>query len=132
VAVPGLGADPKTSWIKRRRIISKPGDKTDSKNAETEKFKDGPSCIEDKSMLQAEVPNSRIMIFQYASQWWGEGAVSQRLEQVADNLVQALKNKRKVSLSVSSLCQQTRLITSAGMSQASYHLHRPLSRGCHH
>ena len=118
--MPGLGADPKTSWIKRRRIISKPGDKTDSKNPETEKFKDGPSCnIEDKSMLQAEVPNSRIMTFQYASQWWGEGAVSQRLEQVADNLVRALKNKRKASFSVSGLCQQNRL---TGSDKAEAHI----------
>lgn len=99
MAVPGLGADPKLSWIKRRRIDSKMGEEKDNRKADAPRFKDGPSCIEDKSMLQAEVPNSRIMIFQYVSQWWGAAATSQSIDVVADNLLQYLKNHRKVCVS---------------------------------
>lgn len=49
VAVPGLGADPSVTWHTRRKIESKQGKKIGSNGPS---FTDGPSCIEDKSMLQ--------------------------------------------------------------------------------
>lgn len=95
VAVPGLGADPLITWVKRSKIDQKEFGTT--RRSDRPVFKNGPSCIEDELMLQAELPKARIMIFQYVSQWWGESAVDQYLHQVAENLARALKNKRKVS-----------------------------------
>lgn len=45
-------------------------------------------------MLPKEIPQARIMVFQYASQWFGEGAVSQTIEAVAKKLITELKDKR--------------------------------------
>lgn len=94
VAVPGLGAHPFYTWRKRTDIDPKePGS---GKRSNRPTFKHGPSCIEDEMMLQAELPKSRIMIFNYVSDWWGEGAVDQYLHQVAENLARALKHERMV------------------------------------
>lgn len=50
--------------------------------------------VADKTMLPKEIPQARIMVFQYASQWFGEGAVSQTIEAVAKKLITELKDKR--------------------------------------
>ena len=50
--------------------------------------------VADKTMLPKEIPQARIMVFQYASQWFGEGAVSQTIEAVAKKLIMELKDKR--------------------------------------
>lgn len=90
VCVPGLGADPVKTWIHRRQIASRDPNKT----AVEAKYKDGPSMVADKTMLPKEIPQARIMVFQYASQWFGEGAVSQTIEAVAKKLIMELKDKR--------------------------------------
>ena len=50
--------------------------------------------VADKTMLPKEIPQARIMVFQYASQWFGEGAVIQTIEAVAKKLIMELKDKR--------------------------------------
>jgi hypothetical protein len=48
-------------------------------------------------MLARKVPNARISVFQFQSQWFGKGAVDQRLENVADQLLYQLERLRGVS-----------------------------------
>lgn len=38
------------------------------------------------------------MMFEYESQWFGKGAIDQRLSNVADQLVQALFHSRPVGI----------------------------------
>ncbi|KAF2677393.1 ankyrin [Lentithecium fluviatile CBS 122367] len=45
-------------------------------------------------MLARRVPNARISVFQFQSQWFGKGAVDQRLENVADQLLYQLERLR--------------------------------------
>lgn len=124
VAVPGLGADPSITWLKRSTLDQEELRAAQDSGGPT--FKDGPSCIEDSLMLQAELPKSRIMIFQYVSQWWGESAVDQYLHQVAENLARALKNKRKVSRD-HHRNKVLFLTQSEELSQKAHHLHWPFA-----
>ncbi|KAH7119982.1 hypothetical protein B0J11DRAFT_401163, partial [Dendryphion nanum] len=48
-----------------------------------------------EAMLPAVVPHARIMRYGYQSQWFGEGAMRQRVSQVAQRLLLALKRNRK-------------------------------------
>lgn len=47
-------------------------------------------------MLPRKVDDARISVFQYQSQWFGKGAVDQRLENVADQLLYHLDRLRGV------------------------------------
>jgi hypothetical protein len=53
--------------------------------------------LRDSNMLARKVPNARISVFQFQSQWFGKGAVDQRLENVADQLLYQLERLRGVS-----------------------------------
>jgi hypothetical protein len=48
-------------------------------------------------MLPAVAPHARIMRYGYQSQWFGEGAMRQKVSAVAQRLLLALKRKRKVN-----------------------------------
>ncbi|KAF1941638.1 ankyrin [Clathrospora elynae] len=45
-------------------------------------------------MLPKKIPHARISVFQYQSQWFGRGAVDERLENVANKLLYALDRSR--------------------------------------
>ena len=49
-------------------------------------------------MLPAVLPNARVMVFNHESQWYGEDAVSVRLDRLATSLVRELISERKVML----------------------------------
>ncbi|KAF1952628.1 hypothetical protein CC80DRAFT_451990, partial [Byssothecium circinans] len=68
VAIPGLGANPEWTW-KRGKV----------------------HWLRDDHMLPRRVQNARISVFQYQSQWFGKGAVDQRLPHVADQLLYFLE-----------------------------------------
>lgn len=74
VAVPGLGASPEWTWRSKNKV----------------------DWIRDVNMLSRTIPNARIMIFEYESQWFGRGSIDQRLSNVADQLVLALFHSRSV------------------------------------
>jgi hypothetical protein len=74
VAIPGLGANPEWTWVR-----------------------DKVHWLRDSNMLARKVPNARISVFQFQSQWFGKGAVDQRLENVADQLLYQLERLRGVS-----------------------------------
>lgn len=78
VAVHGIGADPKYAWVTG-----------------------GVNWLEDRKMLPAAVPNARILQFGYDSRWWGwkesKRPVRQRLENIAQSLLQDLAAERAVS-----------------------------------
>ena len=48
-------------------------------------------------MLQSAVSDARIMVYEFTSQWYGASAVNARLQLVAEGLVRALRDKRRVS-----------------------------------
>jgi hypothetical protein len=47
-------------------------------------------------MLPAGWPNARIMVFNHDSQWYGEDAVSMRLDNLATSLLESIMEERKV------------------------------------
>lgn len=47
-------------------------------------------------MLPTAIPESRILRFGYASQWFGKDAINQRLPIVAEQLLRGLAVMRKV------------------------------------
>lgn len=47
-------------------------------------------------MLPQACPDARIMTFGYESQWFGNGAIKQKLSTVADGLLKALRSERRV------------------------------------
>jgi hypothetical protein len=47
-------------------------------------------------MLPSLIPNARIMAFGYNSIWFGDDAVQLPLASAADNLLSALRSKRRV------------------------------------
>ena len=51
-------------------------------------------------MLPAGLPNARIMVFNHESQWYGEDAVSVRLDPLATSLISAIIEERKVAKSL--------------------------------
>ncbi|KAJ4374896.1 hypothetical protein N0V83_001974 [Neocucurbitaria cava] len=71
VAIPGLGANPEWTW-KHEKV----------------------DWLRDPNMLPRKIPNCRISVFQYQSQWFGRGSVNQRIENVANQLLYALDRSR--------------------------------------
>lgn len=47
-------------------------------------------------MLPSQVPNARIMVFNHDSRWYGEDAVSLRLDPLASSFLRAVIDERKV------------------------------------
>lgn len=76
VAVHGLGATPDWAWIWK---VNK---------------EEHVNWLKDENMLPAKLPGSRIMTFNYESQWL-LGAPKQRRSLCAIQLLTALDNKRK-------------------------------------
>ena len=79
IAVHGLGASPDWAWIRK------------VKNGDEEVH---VNWLADEDMLQAKLPDSRIMTFNYESKWL-LGAPKQRRSLCAEQLLTALDNKRK-------------------------------------
>ncbi|KAH7378338.1 hypothetical protein BKA66DRAFT_149684, partial [Pyrenochaeta sp. MPI-SDFR-AT-0127] len=71
IAIPGLGANPEWTW-KHEKV----------------------HWLRDPNMLGRKIPNCRISVFQYQSQWFGKGSVNQRIESVANQLLYALDRSR--------------------------------------
>ncbi|CAO2653999.1 Nn.00g107320.m01.CDS01 [Neocucurbitaria sp. VM-36] len=71
IAIPGLGANPEWTW-KHEKV----------------------DWLRDPNMLARKIPNCRISVFQYQSQWFGRGSVNQRIENVANQLLYALDRSR--------------------------------------
>lgn len=78
MAVHGLGANPTTTWTAKK----------DTGN--------WVNWLSDPSMLPSGVSNARIMVFNHDSQWYGEEAVSVRLDPLAVSLARAIISERKV------------------------------------
>ncbi|KAF4635759.1 hypothetical protein G7Y89_g2352 [Cudoniella acicularis] len=73
VAIHGIGVEPGRAWS----------------------TKTGFNWLKEESMLPSLIPNARIMAFGYNSIWFGEDAVQLPLASAADNLLSALRSKRK-------------------------------------
>lgn len=72
IAVPGLGANPVWTWKSKNKV----------------------DWLRDSNMLPQRIPNARIMVFEYQSQWLGRGASNQRISYVADQLLMYLSHQR--------------------------------------
>ena len=55
----------------------------------------GVHWLKDDNMLPKVIPNARISVFGYRSQWFGPDAVEIRLSQIAADLLHAIKLDRK-------------------------------------
>ncbi len=53
--------------------------------------------LSDPDMLPSQIPRARIMAFNHDSQWYGEDAVSLRLDPLASSLQRAIIDERKVT-----------------------------------
>jgi len=74
-------------------------------------------------MLARKVPNARISVFQFQSQWFGKGAVDQRLENVADQLLYQLERLRGVSANHDGRASGCGANRTSGQQQNAHHLH---------
>ena len=57
--------------------------------------KNGVHWLRDDNMLQKTIPNARIMVYGYRSQWIGPDAVQMKLSSVADALLHAIHQDRE-------------------------------------
>lgn len=73
IAVHGIGVDPKAAWNHRESHAN---------------------WLKHKSMLQADVPNARIMAFNYDSIWFGDTPIKLTLDGVATSLLDELQRNR--------------------------------------
>lgn len=80
VAVHGIGAHPDESWCK---------------NVGTKESPQWINWLAEKSMLPTVAPQARIMRYGYQSQWFGEGAMRQKVSAVAQRLLLALGMERE-------------------------------------
>ncbi|KAL1794340.1 hypothetical protein ACET3X_007761 [Alternaria dauci] len=71
IAIPGLGADPEYTWKKGK-----------------------VHWLRDANMLPKKIPNAKISVFQYQSQWFGKGSVDERIDNVATKLLHGLDRSR--------------------------------------
>ena len=60
-------------------------------------MRDKVHWLRDSTMLARKVPEARISVFHYQSQWFGKGSVDQQLDNVVDQLLYQLKRIRGVS-----------------------------------
>jgi hypothetical protein len=84
IAVHSLDAHPNSTWVKRI-----PESPTGSAQVDVNWLRD---------LLPKVVPNTRIASFGYKSQWFGDGAIDTNVFLIADKLLYALKEWRKVIL----------------------------------
>ncbi|KAH8696892.1 hypothetical protein GQ44DRAFT_789090 [Phaeosphaeriaceae sp. PMI808] len=80
VAIHGIGAHPDDTWCK---------------NVGTAENPQWVNWLEAKDMLPAVVPSARIMRYGYQSQWFGNGAMGQKVSTVAQRLLLALRRRRE-------------------------------------
>ncbi|KAF2734984.1 hypothetical protein EJ04DRAFT_512132 [Polyplosphaeria fusca] len=80
LAIHGIGAHPDDTWCK---------------NVGTAESPQRVNWLEADYMLPAVAPNARIMRYGYQSQWFGEGAVRQKVSTVAHRLLMALHQRRE-------------------------------------
>jgi hypothetical protein len=83
VAIHSIGAHPDDSWCKNVGTAGSPR---------------WINWLEDEAMLPAAAPNARIMRYGYQSQWFGEGAMRQKVSTVAQRLLLTLRRKRQVQM----------------------------------
>lgn len=88
VAVPGLGAHPIDSWT--WSPPRNPDGSGGSKNGQEFNW------IKDEKGLAALHPNSRIMLYDFASAWIGKRKVPATLRNICTVLLESLVEKRKV------------------------------------
>ncbi|CAG8955662.1 hypothetical protein HYFRA_00010926 [Hymenoscyphus fraxineus] len=79
IAVPGLGADMTHTWI------HKGPDK-----------KGKWHWLKDDQMLPNVIPNARISVFGYRSQWFGKDAVQTDIKAIANELLESIQEERGV------------------------------------
>ncbi|CAG8980794.1 hypothetical protein HYALB_00003719 [Hymenoscyphus albidus] len=79
IAVPGLGADTTHAWI------HKGPDK-----------KGKWHWLKDDQMLPNVIPNARISVFGYRSQWFGKDAVQTDIKAIANELLESIQEERGV------------------------------------
>jgi len=79
IAVHGIGVDPTATWT----------------HPKTNK-----NWLRDGTMLPQELPSARIMAFAYNSVWYGDDAVKQSLEGVANSLLLQLGEQRAVRVTL--------------------------------
>lgn len=97
VAVHGIGAHPYYSWQFSERISTASQD-----GGHETMLKREVHWLKDEEMLPQACPDSRVMTFGYESQWFGDGAIKQKLSSVADGLLKALRSERRVWMITSS------------------------------
>lgn len=90
VAVHGIGAHPYYSWQFSEEISKA------SQDGSHVSLKREVHWLKDEEMLPQACPDGRVMTFGYESQWFGAGAIKQKLSSLADGLLQALRNDRRV------------------------------------
>ncbi|KAI0405415.1 hypothetical protein F4802DRAFT_597245 [Xylaria palmicola] len=83
VAVHGLGANPSWAWVRKVKM-------NDTGEEKTVKW------LEQEDMLRKEIPNARIMTFNYESKWHAN-APKQRRALCAEQLLAALHDQRKAA-----------------------------------
>lgn len=118
VAVHGIGAHPTYSWLYSERISTASQDRGHDATLKREVH-----WLKDEDMLPRACPESRIMTFGYESQWFGDGAIKQKLSSVADTLLKALRSERKVWLTDSSSLKTVLRLHNIGMPLAAITVH---------
>jgi hypothetical protein len=81
VAVHGLGANPAWAWIRKTE---------DEETGEERKI----NWLKDENMLPLDIPNARIMTFNYESKWIADAPKQGRFS-CAEQLLTALDNQRR-------------------------------------
>ncbi|PQE28651.1 vegetative incompatibility het-e-1 protein [Rutstroemia sp. NJR-2017a WRK4] len=100
VAVHGLGATPSTTWTKAPKLQGQEqyvdaGLSTTTPLIQTNRFEDRINWLSNPTMLPKNVPNARIMTFNYDSNWYGDDAIKVRLDHVANDLRRKVLRQRK-------------------------------------
>ncbi|KAL4883893.1 ankyrin repeat-containing domain protein [Aspergillus karnatakaensis] len=72
IAVPGLGSDMTYTWISK-----------------------GVHWLRDNTMLPKAIPQARVLVYGYRSQWYGPDAVDIRLPVIGHDLLEAIKVDRR-------------------------------------
>lgn len=96
IAVHGLGATPATTWTKQKpRELNEAHAESANANQKNNAEKERINWLSHDTMLPAVAKNTRIMAFNYDSNWYGEDAVRLRLDNVANYFIETVNRKRK-------------------------------------
>ncbi|TVY89508.1 hypothetical protein LAWI1_G005763 [Lachnellula willkommii] len=90
VAVHGLGANPATTWTAKKDNIESSNSQI-SVAQKTEYI----NWLSHPDMLPSRIPHAHIIAFNHDSQWYGDEAVSLRLDPLASSLLRAIIDERK-------------------------------------